>query len=41
MPYKQSNLNSDIFYPALSIIDVMMNQSADEIHNQLESYLLL
>ena len=41
MPYKQSNLNSDIFYPALSIIDVMMNQSVDEIHNQLKSYLLL
>lgn len=41
LPYKQPNLNSDNFYPSLSIIDVMMNQSADEIHNQLESYHLL
>lgn len=40
-PYIHTNLKSNNFYPGLSIIDVMMNLSIDEICSQLESYLLV
>ena len=41
IPYKQHSIELDDFCPNLSIIDLMMNLSIDEIRFHLESYELI